>query len=315
MNDNSNHHDGTQPIPQDTPPKGRTGYVALLGRPNTGKSTFLNTILGCHIAAVSNKPQTTRRSMLGIYNDESSQVIFLDAPGVHASRLAIDDAMAGSVQRVLEDADVILCLVDPTRAPGDEDGMAATLAANAGKPVLLVLNKCDLSSSQQRENSLAFYRGYLPASPAVMLTATSLSSCRELMQRIKDMLPEDLFLYERDAVTTSYERDIATELIREALLEKLHDELPHCIAVTIDTWNATANGISIRATLTLEREAHKGMVIGQGGRMLKAIRRDATRRIANLCGQDTPVDLSLFVKVVPNWRKHKQFLKELKLWE
>ena len=110
------------------PPKGRTGYVALLGRPNTGKSTFLNTVLGCHLAAVSSKPQTTRRSMLGIYNDDESQIIFLDAPGVHPSKIAIDEAMEESVSKVLEDADVVVCLIDPTRVPGEEDGLAAGLA-------------------------------------------------------------------------------------------------------------------------------------------------------------------------------------------
>jgi GTP-binding protein Era len=148
----------------------------------------------------------------------------------------------------------------------------------------------------------------------MLLTATRLSSCTSLMEKVKSMLPEDLFLYERDAVTTAYERDIAAELIRESLLEKLQEELPHCIAVTIDTWKSTPEEIQIRATLNLEREAHKGMVIGHGGRMLKAIRKDATARISELCG-GAHVILSLFVKVDPNWRKHKQFLKEIKLWE
>ncbi|MBO7741714.1 MAG: GTPase Era [Victivallales bacterium] len=301
-------------ITEKLPPKGRTGYVALLGRPNTGKSTFLNTVLGCHIAAVSNKPQTTRKSMLGIYNDADSQVVFLDAPGVHSNHLAIDEAMSESVLRTLGDADIVLCLVDPTRVPGDEDGMAAKLAAESGKPVLLVLNKCDVSTQAQRDSSLAFYREFLPETEVLLLTATRPASCNSLMEKVKSMLPEDLFLYERDAVTTAYERDIAAELIRESLLEKLQDELPHCIAVTIDTWKSSEEEIQIRATLNLEREAHKGMVIGQGGRMLKAIRKDATARISELCG-GVHVILSLFVKVVPNWRKHKQFLKEIKLWE
>ncbi len=294
--------------------KGKTGYVALLGRPNTGKSTFLNTILGCHLAAVSSKPQTTRRAMLGIYNDDDSQIIFLDAPGVHQEKIAIDEAMSEAVKRVLDDADIVLCLIDPTRQPGEEDGMAAKAAAGCGKTVLLVLNKSDIATTEQQNASLSFYRQFLPSSEAIKLTATLQPSAVALMEKIKNLLPEDIFLYDRDAVTTAYERDLAADLIREALLEKLQDELPHCIAVTIDTWEAKGTSLQIRATLNLEREAHKGMVIGKGGAMLKAIRKAALSKLLELCAE-TNISLSLFVKVVPNWRKHKQFLKNAKIWE
>lgn len=296
------------------PPKGHTGYVALLGRPNTGKSTFLNTVLGCHLAAVSSKPQTTRKAFLGIYNDEDSQIIFLDAPGVHPSRLAIDEAMSLSISKTLEDADLVVCLADPTRLPGEEDAMAAAMAAQCGKKVLLVLNKGDLSTPQQRQRTRAFYEEKLPQVETLEMTALSPESAGKLIQRLKELLPMDLLLYDRDEVTTAYERDIAAELIREAVLELLREEIPHAIAVTLDSWTSTDRGPVLEATLILEREAHKGIVIGQGGRMIKAIRHHASKKISEMC-QGAKVELSLRVRVVPNWRKHKQFLKNIRLWE
>ncbi|MBR4517679.1 MAG: GTPase Era [Victivallales bacterium] len=297
------------------PQKGHTGYVALLGRPNTGKSTFLNTVLGCHLAAVSAKPQTTRKSMLGIYNDADSQIIFLDAPGVHPYRIALDEAMSEAVSKVTTDADIIVCLIDPTRAPGQEDGMVAEIASACAKPVLLVLNKTDVSTPAQRQASLDFYQQRLQNAETYLMTASDAASAQGLIDRIKALLPIDIYLYDREEVTTAYERDIAAELIRETILEKLHDEIPHCIAVTVDSWKTMAeNDFLVRATLILEREAHKGIVIGRGGAMIKAIRRVSQQKISELC-QGANITLELTIKVIPNWRKHKQFLKDIRLWE
>lgn len=304
--------DPANPTQESPMRRGHTGYVALLGRPNTGKSTFLNTILDCHIAAVSSKPQTTRRSMLGIYSDDDSQLVFLDAPGVHPGHIAIDEAMDASVRRVLEDADVVVCLVDPTRAPGEEDGMAAQMAAKCGKPVVVVFNKSDLSTLEQQDASREFYRQYLPDFEPLPMTATSPESAARLIERLKRLLPVDLFLYDPEDVTTAYERDIAAELIRETLLEKLRNEIPHGIAVVVDAWNADDRRVAIQSTLCLEREAHKPILIGQGGRMIKAIRHASAQKIAGLC-DGRRIELELFIKVVPNWRKRRQFLKELKL--
>ncbi len=294
--------------------RGHTGYVALLGRPNTGKSTFLNTVLDCHIAAVSSKPQTTRRSMLGIYSDDDAQIVFLDAPGVHPGHIAIDEAMDASVKRVLEDADVVVCLVDPTRAPGEEDRMVAELAANCKKTTVVVFNKCDVSTPEQRRESLDFYRQFIPDCDPLLMTATARESAKLLIERLKSLLPIDLFLYDPDEVTTVYERDIAAELIRETLLERLRNEIPHSIAVTIDTWKANDREVHIEATLNLEREAHKPILIGQGGRMIKSLRHAAAQKIAQLC-EGKRISLDLFIKIVPNWRKRKQFLKEINLIE
>ena len=192
--------------------------------------------------------------------------------------------------------------------------MAAEIASSCGKTVLLVLNKSDVSTPQQRQTSLSFYREKLPHAESLEMTALEDVSAARLIAKLKSLLPEELFLYDREDVTTVYERDIAAELIREALLELLREEIPHAIAVTIDTWTVQGNAIAIESTLILEREAHKGIVIGQGGKMIKAIRHAAVKKIAELCG-GARIDLNLGIRVVPNWRKHKQFLKNIKLWE
>lgn len=296
-----------------SPESGKTGFVALLGRPNTGKSTLLNTLLGCHLAAVSSKPQTTRKRMLGIHNDADSQVMFLDAPGVHDAKLAIGEAMTKSVERVLEDADLVVCLLDPTREPGTEDRMTAELARNCGKPVLLALNKTDLASAAQQQASLAFYQEIMPDMESVSLSAIDKDSAFNLLQRIKEMLPEGVFLFDRENLTDAYERDIAAELIREVLLEELQQEIPHSIAVVVNSWQAGTDRIRIDATLVLEREAHKGIVIGQAGHMIKKIKRRSIIKISEFC--EKKIDLSLFLKILPNWRKQKHFLKEINILE
>jgi GTP-binding protein Era len=301
------------PVLDEKPEKGKTGFVALLGRPNTGKSTLLNTLLGRHLAAVSSKPQTTRKRLLGIYNDNDSQIMFLDAPGVHNAKLAIGEAMAQSIERVLEDADLVVCLLDPTRESGQEDRMTAELARDCGKPVLLALNKMDLTTAAQRQASLEFYREILPSAESLSLTATDQESAANLLLHLKKLLPEGIFLFDREHLTDAFERDIAAELIREVLLEELQQEIPHSIAVIVNSWKDDGERIRIDASLILEREAHKGIVIGQEGRMIKKIKRRSTGKISEFCEQK--IDLALFLKVLPNWRKQKHFLKEINLLE
>jgi len=302
------------PLEKLTPPRsGKTGYVALLGRPNTGKSTFLNTVLDRHLAAVSNKPQTTRKYLLGIYTDDDSQILFLDAPGVHCAKIAIDEAMDKSIERVLEDADVLVCMLDPTREPGEEDGLTAQRARKCRKPLVLAVNKVDIASEEQIERQLAFYRQYVPDAPVERLVALDREKLGGLMNRIKSLLPQGVFLYEPDELTDVYERDIAAEMIREVLLNELKQEVPHCIAVTVDSWKETDKKIRVEATLYIERENHKGIIIGQGGRMIKKIRTESTKKISEFCG--CRIDLQLFVKVAPDWRQRKQFLKDIKLME
>lgn len=292
---------------------GKTGYVALLGRPNTGKSTLLNTLLNRHLAAVSNKPQTTRKYLLGILTDEDSQILFLDAPGIHAAKLAIDEAMDESIKRVMDDADVVVCMIDPTRPPGAEDLLAATCASNAKKPTILAINKTDQANEEQIAENLGFYKKHLPDAPSVRVVALDREKSLPLLNLIKEHLEEGPFLYDPDELTDVYERDIAAELIREVLLTELKQEVPHCVAVTIDTWKERNERITVEATLNIERESHKGIILGQGGKMIKHIRQLSSMKISEFCG--AKIDLKLFVKVVPDWRKRKQFLKDIKLME
>ncbi len=293
--------------------RGRTGCVALLGRPNTGKSTLLNTALGCHLAAVSSKPQTTRKRLLGIYNDADSQILFLDTPGVHVAKIALDEAMDLSIARVIDEADIVVCMLDPTRPPGEEDQMAAKLAGDCGKPVLLSLNKSDLTNQEQRQKHLDFYHQYLPACPSFSLVAVQAESVQRFLEHLKQLLPVGDFLFDREDITNVYERDIAAELIREALLEELQQEIPHCIAVTVDAWREQGERVLVEATLHLEREAHKGIVIGQNGRMIKKLRQSAKYKIGKFCQRE--IKLSLFLKISPQWRKRKQFLRQIDLLE
>lgn len=291
---------------------GKTGYVALIGRPNTGKSTLLNTLLKRHLAAVSPKPQTTRRHLLGIYTDADAQMLFLDAPGIHKPRLAhdeaLDEAMNRSINRVMEDADIILCLVDPTRAPGEEDALAVDRVAAAGKKAVIAVNKIDIASPEQIEKSLAFYSGRLAEAPTIRIAAVSPERTAPLLSLLKSLLPSGPFMYDENEITDVYERDIAAEFIREALLELLRQEVPHCIAVTVDKWTDKGKSISIGATLHIEREAHKAIVIGRGGTMIRNIRLAAVRKISEFT--QSHVDLSLFVKLSEDWRSNKRFLSE-----
>ena len=292
---------------------GKTGYVALLGRPNTGKSTLLNTVLHRHLAAVSPKPQTTRKYLLGIQTDDDSQILFLDAPGIHSGKIAIDEAMDASIRRVMHDADVVVCMVDPTREPGAEDGLAVDAAVRSKKPVIIAINKNDVAKEEQVAASLEFYRRNLPDAPVVRIVALERDKVEPLLTLIKERLPEGPFLYSDDEMTDVYERDVAAELIRETLLEELKQEVPHCVAVTIDSWKTEGNRVSIEATLKVERPGHRGIILGQGGSMIKHIRECATAKIAEFC--EAKVNLRLFVKVVPDWRNRKRFLKDIRLME
>lgn len=293
------------------PRSGPTGYVALLGRPNTGKSTLLNTVLGQHLAAVSSKPQTTRRHLLGIMTNDQAQIIFLDAPGVYHGKLALHEAMDKTISKTLNEADLLVVMLDPTRAPGDEDESTAKRAAESGKPAIIAVNKTDLATSEQMEQMLAFYRQHLPEAPAVNIIATKRDQVEVLLQQIQTMLPVGPFLHDPDELTNAYERDIAAELIREAMLQELQQEIPHSVAVGIDSWKAGGKRVNIKATLYIERENHKAIIIGKGGKMIAKIREIAIRKVSDMLAR--PVTMNLFVKVAPDWRQRKQFLREMKL--
>lgn len=292
-------------------PSGRVGYVCLLGRPNAGKSTLLNTLLAFHLAPVSAKPQTTRRNLLGILTDGASQLLLLDAPGVHRPLDELDAAMARAVATAVEEADVVLCLADPTRPPGDEDALVAAQAAAAGKPVVLALNKCDAARPQDVEAMAAFYRLQLPAAPLVRICAHNPATLKPLLEALRGLLPEGPFFYPPDQVTASSERELAADLIREACLELLRQEVPHAMAAVIEQWQEQPALVVVHAALHVEREAQKRIVIGSAGSMIGKVRRAAQKRLAEFCGR--PVRLHLHVCVTPDWRSRVQELRGLNL--
>jgi len=293
---------------RETWPVGHVGYCAILGRPNAGKSTFLNGILDYHLAAVSSKPQTTRRRWLGILSDDESQILFLDTPGIHRPKHALGEFMQQAIQRAIGDADLLLCMVDPTRTQGDEEEMVAA-AAKGGKPVLIAINKTDIATQEEIRAARAFYAERLPDAPIFEIAAVSKSSLAGLRSAMRDALPLGPFLFPADTMTDAFERQIAAEIIRETALNALREEVPHSIAVTIDNWQETPKGYRIEAVLHVERDSQKHIVIGQGGSVVKRIRSLAQRELSEQW--DARVNLRLFVKVSQDWRRKQSVLRDL----
>ncbi|MBT3381621.1 MAG: GTPase Era [Lentisphaerae bacterium] len=296
------------PSPPDWP-TGQVGYVALLGRPNTGKSTLLNTLLELRIAAVSAKPQTTRRQLLGIYSDANTQLLFLDVPGVHRPKHALDEAMSHIIGRALEDADIILCMADPTRPQGDEDSLVAELAASAEQPVVLCVNKSDIASAEELDAAEAFYLERLGSdTPACRVCSLRRPALEPLLAKLLPLLPAGPFFYSGDEVTDVFERDLAVDLIREVLLEELREEVPHTMAVEIDSWKDTGKRSRVEAVLYVEHDRHKGIVLGRKGSMLRHLQKRAGARLSALC--DRPVELRFWVKVAADWRKRSRRVQD-----
>ncbi len=296
----------------DSSPAYRSGFVALIGRPNVGKSTLLNTLLGQKIAAVSPRPQTTRRSQLGILTLENAQVVFVDTPGLHIPQHKLGEYMNEDAAAALEHCDLIVWMVDVNEPPMEEDRLiAARLARLTHLPaVILALNKMDRLKREDLSARQADYLALLPACTPMELCAFSEEDAQRLLEEVLSRLPEGTPYYEEEQVTDLYEREIAMDLIREAALVHLRDEVPHALGVRIDEYKERNPGLNyIAATLLVERESHKGIVIGQGGEMLKRIGSTARRSIEAMTG--VKVYLELHVKVSRDWRDNPAVLKTL----
>jgi GTP-binding protein Era len=278
----------------------RAGVVALLGRPNAGKSTLLNALLGQKLAIVTAKPQTTRSRILGVLTLPQAQLLLLDTPGLHEAARPLNRALNAIAEEVADDCDVALLLIDP-RTPWDaaHAGLRERLERR-GTPLLVVATKADLG---------------VPAPPEAQLavSATTGAGLDALLASVVARLPESPPLYDPETVTDRTLRFLAAEEIREAIFEELEEEVPYSIAVEIDAFDESRpDGVRIRATLWVERDSQKGIVLGQGGRKIKAIGQRARRAIEVLLGG--PAHLSLWVKVDPRWAKKPRRLQALGYW-
>jgi GTP-binding protein Era len=293
------------------PPGHKSGFVAVVGRPNVGKSTLMNAFLGQKIAIVSPRPQTTRTRQLGILSEPTHQIIFIDTPGLLQPHHKLDEYMVHVANEALEDADVVLYLVDASEEPGAGDRAIAEKLAHVEGKTILAMNKNDLLKAAEVLPRSEAYRALLPDADWILFSALAPRGDNgrdALFQMILNALPEGPRYYPTDQVTETYLRDIAADLIREQILIQMREELPHGTAVQIEQFKERENGaVYIAATIFVERENHKKMLIGAKGTQLKRIGAAARKEIQSLL--EAPIFLELWVKVQEKWRQDEQSLK------
>lgn len=291
----------------------RSGFIAILGRPNVGKSTLVNALLGQKVAAVSPKPQTTRKRQLGILTTDAYQLVFVDTPGIHSPRHKLGQFLNQEARDALEGVDVILWLVDVTTRPTDEDKQLAVLLDGTPRrtPLVLAANKIDLFPADLLDDRVEAYRALLRKEPQVVpISATEERNLDQLTELLVSFSPFREPEFDPEQVTDSYERDIAADLIREACLLNLRDEVPHGVGVRVDEFAERENGmLYIAATIFVERNSQKGILIGEGGKMMKTIGSQARKEIEEMGGR--PVYLELRVKVLKDWRNDENAMMRL----
>ena len=293
-------------------PDFRSGFIAILGKPNVGKSTLVNALLGQKIAAVSPRPQTTRRRQLGILTLPDAQLVFVDTPGVHAPKHKLGQFFNQEAEEALDGVDVVLFLVDASLEPDDEDRQAASLLWGLRRrpDLILGLNKIDKVPASAMESVRAAYQVLVPEIPALAFSAASHQGLKELLEALTARLPVRPAEFPEEQITDLYEREIAVELIREAALVFLQQEVPHALAVRMDEFSERENGNAyIAATLLVEHDSQKGIVIGEKAAMLKKIGSAARMEIEAMSGRK--VFLELRVKVDKDWRDDENALRRL----
>jgi GTP-binding protein Era len=288
----------------------RSGFVSLVGRPNTGKSTLLNALVGQKIAIVADQPQTTRTSIQGVVTRPEAQIVFVDTPGIHKADSPLNKRLMDTVRAALEERDLLLLVVDAARPLGEEDRRTVDLVRKSGTPVVLVLNKIDLLKEKARLLPLiSEYKEIHEFADYVPVSAVKGDGLEDLRQVILTCLPEGPAYFPEDYVTDQPERYLAAELIREKVLHATRREVPHAVAVMVDKWEETPGITRIYATIRVEREGQKAIVIGTGGAMLKKIGTLARQEMERLFG--IRIYLDLHVRVEPAWREKAAFLNAL----
>ena len=294
----------------DTAPGHLSGFVSILGRPNSGKSTLLNALVGTKLAIVTAKPQTTRALVQGVLTLPNAQLVFLDTPGIHAPDTLLNRRMMESIRAALDERDLLLFLADATRPFSEADESAVRLIAKTSAPVFLVLNKVDRVKSKahllpliERYKAAHDFADYFP------ISALRRAGLDELRAAILARLPEGPAYFPEDYLTDQPERYLAAELVREKILSHTSEEVPHSVAVLVDSWEETERLTRISATIYVEREGQKGIIIGAKGSALKRIGTQARQEMEVMF--DRKIFLELFVKVQPRWREDPAFLEQL----
>ena len=292
----------------------KSGFVTLIGRPNVGKSTLMNHLIGQKIAITSRKPQTTRNRIQTVYTDKESQMIFLDTPGIHKAKNKLREYMVNVAERTLTEVDVILWLVEPDEKIGPGDSIILEKLKKVKTPVILIINKIDTIDKAAVGNLITMWKKQHAFKAVIPVSALRSINTDTVLEEIRRYLPEGPMYYDEDTVTDQPIRQITAEIIREKALRRLEDEIPHGIAVTVDVMKVRKDGIwQVDASIICERDSHKGIIIGKQGSMLKSIGIDARKDIELLTGGQ--VNLKLWVKVRKEWRDSDIQLKNFGYFE
>ena len=285
----------------------KSGFATLVGRPNVGKSTLMNHLIGQKIAITSNKPQTTRNRIQTVYTDQNGQIVFLDTPGIHKAKNKLGNYMVHAAEHTLSEVDVVLWLVEPTTYIGAGEQHIVEQLKKCKTPVILVINKIDTVKKEEILPAIDAYRKQLDFAEIIPVSALKGQGCDDLINCIMKYLPYGEAFYDEDTVTDQPVRQLVAELIREKALRCLQEEIPHGIAVTIESMKRRKKIMDIEATIICEKDSHKGIIIGKQGQMLKKIGSDARPEIEKLI--ERKVNLQLWVKVKKDWRDSDFLLK------
>ena len=286
----------------------KSGFVAILGRPNVGKSTILNGLINRHISIVTEKSQTTRNNIIGIYNDENTQIVFLDTPGIHKPTQKLGQEMNNMAYSAAHDVDVAILVVDASKEFGAGDVYIIEHLDIHHVPLIIVFNKIDLARLSHTEELKKVYRGYFKEALFIDTVAKEKFNLDGIIKNVRNLLPEGPAYYPVEMVTDKDEIFQIKEIIREQVLKQLREEVPHAIAIYMDHIEWEKKPIQIFASIIVEKDSQKGIVIGMGGRRIKEIGTEARKKIERLLGQH--VFLELQVKVDPDWRNQPASLKE-----